>query len=246
MAKQGRAKTGRKKGRVDKPQMSLKWRLVLGFLTAFAVALAIVFVPAGSFGFWQGWAYLAVLLIPIVFTFIYFYQHDPEFLERRLRTDEKEKEQRLLLRWGKPLYLAVFLLPGLDYRFGWSRRLVGAVPLWLTVLSLAVVVGVMAIVFRVFMVNRFASRTVEVDEGQRVVSNGPYGWVRHPLYFAASVLWIFTPMALGSFVAWPAFILLIPFYALRLLNEEEVLRRELPGYSEYCLRTRYRLIPFVW
>src|ERR1039458_3332714 len=153
MAKQGRAKTGRKKGRVDKPQMSLKWRLVLGFLTAFAVALAIVFVPAGSFGFWQGWAYLAVLLIPIVFTFIYFYQHDPEFLERRLRTDEKEKEQRLLLRWGKPLYLAVFLLPGLDYRFGWSRRLVGAVPLWLTVLSLAVVVGVMAIVFRVFMVN---------------------------------------------------------------------------------------------
>jgi protein-S-isoprenylcysteine O-methyltransferase Ste14 len=226
--------------------MSLKLRLVLGFPTAFAVALAIVFVPAGSFGFWQGWAYLAALLIPITFTFIYFYRHDPEFLERRLRTDEKEKEQRLLLRWGKPLYLAVFLLPGFDYRFGWSHSLVGAAPLWLTVVSLAVVVGVMAMVHWVFLVNRFASRTVEVDKGQRVVSSGPYRLVRHPLYFAASVLWIFTPTALGSFVAWPVFVLLIPFYVLRLLNEEEVLRRELPGYSEYCLLTRYRLIPFVW
>jgi protein-S-isoprenylcysteine O-methyltransferase Ste14 len=246
MAKLGRGKSGGKKGRAEKPQMSLKIRLVLGFLTAFAVAGVIVFVPAGSFGFWQGWAYLAALLIPVTLTFIYFYLHDPEFLERRLRTDEKEKEQRTLLKWGKPLYLAVFLLPGFDFRFGWSRRLVGAAPLWLTVLSLAVVVGVMGLVFRVFLVNRFASRTVEVEEGQKVVTSGPYGWVRHPLYFAASVLWIFTPTALGSFVAWPFFILLIPFYVLRLKNEEEVLRRELPGYPEYCLRTRYRLIPFVW
>jgi protein-S-isoprenylcysteine O-methyltransferase Ste14 len=226
--------------------MSLKMRLALGMLTAVVLAFAAVFVPAGSWRFWPGWAFLAAFLVPVVSTFIYFYLHDPEFLERRLRTDEKEKEQKLLLKWGKPLYIVAFLLPGFDFRFGWSRSLVGAVPLWLTALSLGMVVGSMALFFWVFIVNRFASRTVQVEEGQRVIATGPYGVVRHPLYAGAVVMAIFTPTALGSFVAWPVFLLLIPLYVLRLLNEEEVLRRELPGYSEYCLRTRYRLIPFVW
>jgi protein-S-isoprenylcysteine O-methyltransferase Ste14 len=247
MAKQTvRAKTGGGKGRADKPQMSLKMRAVLGMLMALVLAFAAVFVPAGSWRFWQGWAFLAAFLVPIVFTFIYFYLHDPEFLERRLRTKEQIKEQKLLLKWGKPLYIAAFLLPGFDFRFGWSRSLVGAVPLWLTALSLGMVVGSMALFFRVFRVNRFASRTVQVEEGQTVITTGPYSVVRHPLYAAAVVLMIFMPTALGSFVAWPFFVLLIPLYVLRLLNEEEVLRRDLPGYSEYCLRTRYRLIPFVW
>jgi protein-S-isoprenylcysteine O-methyltransferase Ste14 len=246
MTKQRRAKSGGGNGRAEKPQMSLKLRLVLGMMTALVLAFAGVFVPAGSFGFWQGWAFLAAFLVPVVFTFIYFYWHDRAFLERRLHTKEQIKEQKLLLKWGKPLYIVAFLLPGLDFRFGWSRRLVGAVPLWLTVLSLGMIVGSMGLFFWVFKVNRFASRTVQVEEGQTVIATGPYGVVRHPLYAGAVVLMIFMPTALGSFVALPLFLLLIPLYVLRLLNEEEVLRRELPGYSEYCLRTRYRLIPFVW
>jgi protein-S-isoprenylcysteine O-methyltransferase Ste14 len=246
MAKRGRGKTGGRKERVVKPQMSLKMRLVLGMLTAVVLAFAGVFVPAGSFRFWQGWAFLAAFLVPVVFTFIYFYWHDTEFLERRLRTKEQITEQKLLLKWGKPLYIAAFLLPGFDFRFGWSRSLVGAAPLWLTVLSLGMIVGSMALFFWVFKVNRFASRTVQVEKGQTVITTGPYSLVRHPLYTGAVVLGIFTPTALGSLVAWPVFVLVIPFYVLRLLNEEEILRRELPGYSEYCLRTRYRLIPFVW
>lgn len=246
MSKQSRGKSEMGRRRDDKPQMSLKTRLVLGVMTAIAVAFAVVFVPAGSFGFWQGWAYLAALLIPVIFTFIYFYQHDREFLKRRLRTKEQVEEQKVLLKWGKPLYLAAFLLPGFDYRFEWSRRLVGAVPLWLTILSLVMVVASMGLVFWVFMVNRFASRTIQVDEGQTVITSGPYSVVRHPLYTASVVLWIFTPTALGSFVAWPFFVLLIPFYVFRLVNEEKILCTELPGYAGYCLRTRYRLIPFVW
>jgi protein-S-isoprenylcysteine O-methyltransferase Ste14 len=246
MAKQARGKSGGGKGSVEKPQMSLKLRLVLGMMTALVLAFAGVFVPAGSFRFWQGWAFLAAFLLPVVFTFLYFYWHDRAFLERRLRTNEEIKEQKLLLKLGKPLYIAAFLLPGFDFRFGWSRRLVGAVPLWLTALSLGMIVGSMAMFFWVFRVNRFASRTIGVEEGQTVISSGPYGVVRHPLYAGAVVLMIFMPTALGSFVAWPAFLLLISLYVLRLLNEEKILRRELPGYSEYCLRTRYRLIPFVW
>jgi protein-S-isoprenylcysteine O-methyltransferase Ste14 len=246
VAKRRRAKTDGGKGRAEKPQMSLKTRLVLGMLAALVLSIAGVFAPAGSWRFWQGWAFLAAFLIPVIFTFFYFYWHDREFLERRLHTKEQITEQKLLLKWGKPLYIAAFLLPGFDFRFGWSRSLVGAVPLWLTALSLGMIVGSMALIFWVFMVNRFASRTVRVEEGQTVITTGPYRVIRHPLYAAAVVLMVFMPTALGSFVACPAFFLLVPLYIIRLLNEEEVLRKDLPGYTEYCQRTRYRLIPFVW
>jgi protein-S-isoprenylcysteine O-methyltransferase Ste14 len=246
MAKQQRAKTGGGKGRAAQPQMSLTSRLVLGILVALAVAMAAVFVPAGSWRFWQGWAFLAVLFMPNAFTFFYFLKHDPEFLERRLRTKEQAEEQKSLLKWGKPLYVIAFLLPGFDYRFGWSRSFHGGVPLWLTVLSLAMVFASIVLVFRVLKVNRYASRTVQVEAGQTVVSTGPYSVVRHPYYAATVLLWLFTPLALGSYVAWPAFFLLIPFYVIRLINEEKILRQELPGYSDYCLRTRCRLIPFAW
>ena len=232
--------------RAPAPQMSLKSRLLLGFPLALALALGVLFGPAGSWAFWQGWAFLAVLFVPNAFTFFYFNRHDPRFLERRLQTGEQAEEQKSLLQWGKPLYIVAFLLPGFDYRWGWSRSLLGPVPLWLTLLSLAMVFLCMVLVFRVLKANRFAARTVRVEAGQTVVSSGPYSLVRHPYYAATVVLWLFTPLALGSFVAWPAFVLLIPLYVLRLLNEERILREKLPGYSDYCLRTRFRLVPFVW
>jgi protein-S-isoprenylcysteine O-methyltransferase Ste14 len=113
-------------------------------------------------------------------------------------------------------------------------------------LAQALIFGGFLLVIWVMKVNSFAARTIQVEEGQKVISTGPYSVVRHPMYTGSLVLWLFTPLALSSYVAWPAFALLIPFYFFRLLNEEKFLRRELPGYSEYCLRTRYRLIPFIW
>ena len=136
---------------------------------------------------------------------------------------------------------ANLLVPGLDYRFGWSR-----VPLWLTVLSEAMVVAGYLITFWVMKENSFASRTVQVMEGQKVTSTGPYRLVRHPMYFGAVLMLLFTPLALGSWWALPGFLLVGVLIVLRLLNEEKILSRELPGYSEYCLSTRYRLIPMVW
>ena len=150
------------------------------------------------------------------------------------------------MRLLEPVFFAAFLLPGLDYRFGWSRTSLGAVPLWLTLLAQALLLGGLFFVVWVMKVNSFASRTIQVEAGQRVISTGPYRMVRHPMYLGSVVLWLSTPLALGSYFAWPAFALLIPFYVFRLLNEEKVLRQELPGYPEYCLRTRYRLVPFVW
>lgn len=186
------------------------------------------------------------MLGPSLGAFVYFLKHDREFLERRLELMEQVREQRLLTLWLQPVFFAIFLLPGFDHRLGWSRALAGTVPLWLNLLAGALVLAGIFIVSWAMNVNRFAAHTVRVETGQKVISTGPYALVRHPLYAGSVVLWLFTPLALGSWVALPFFVLLLPFYVIRLLNEEKVLRVQLTGYSEYCQRTRYRLIPYVW
>jgi protein-S-isoprenylcysteine O-methyltransferase Ste14 len=226
--------------------MSLGWRFTVRASISFLLALGVVFLPAGTWRWWQGWAFLAAYFVPAILIFAYFLRHDPALVERRLQTEERVREQRVLIRLSKPLFLAAFVLPGLDHRFGWSHGLLGPVPLWLTVFALVAIAGGFLFVFRVVRVNSFAGRTIAVVPGQRVISSGPYAVVRHPMYTGSIVLFLFTPLALDSWVALPLFALLIPFYAIRLLNEEKLLRAELPGYVDYCGRTPYRLIPFVW
>jgi protein-S-isoprenylcysteine O-methyltransferase Ste14 len=206
-----------------------------------AVFCALLFVPAGSFRFWQGWCYLATLFVPALLAFAYFYKHDPQLIERRLRMKEKVREQKRIMAFVYITWLITFVLTGLDHRFGWSH-----LPLWMTIFSQAVVFGGYGMTLWVFKVNRFASRTIQVEPDQEVISSGPYRIVRHPLYLGGCAMWLFTPLALGSCFTFPAFVLLIPLIILRLLNEEKVLRQELPGYSEYCLHTRFRLVPFLW
>ena len=226
--------------------MSLKSKIVLRLFLSLILIVAMLFIPAGSLRFWQAWVFISLVFLPVVSSYVYFYRHDPQLIERRLQSKEKVSEQRVLIRLLKPIFFAAFLLPGLDYRFGWSRTSLGAVPLWLTVFAQVLILGGLLLVFWVLKVNSFASRTIQVETGQSVISSGPYSMVRHPMYSGSVVMWLSIPLALGSYVAWPAFALLIPLYVFRLLNEEKVLRQELSGYSEYCLRTRYRLVPFVW
>lgn len=226
--------------------MSLKSKIVLRLFLSLILIVAMLFIPAGSLRFWQAWVFIPLVFLPVVSSYVYFYRHDPQLIERRLQSKEKVSEQRVLIRLLKPIFFAAFLLPGLDYRFGWSRTSLGAVPLWLTVFAQVLILGGLLLVFWVLKVNSFASRTIQVETGQSVISSGPYSMVRHPMYSGSVVMWLSIPLALGSYVAWPAFALLIPLYVFRLLNEEKVLRQELSGYSEYCLRTRYRLVPFVW
>jgi protein-S-isoprenylcysteine O-methyltransferase Ste14 len=222
--------------------MNLGSRIVLRFTIGLILVGALSFIPAGSLRYWQAWSYLALFFIPGVSVSLYLWKRDPQLIERRLQSKEKVSEQRLLMRMLKPVFVAAFLLPGLDYRLGWSRRYPGGVPLWLVVAFL----GGLLLVFWVMKVNSFASRTIQVEAEQKVISSGPYRIVRHPMYLGSLVMWLATPLALGSYFALPAFALLIPFYVFRLLNEEKVLRRELPGYSEYCDVTPSRLVPFVW
>jgi protein-S-isoprenylcysteine O-methyltransferase Ste14 len=207
---------------------------------------AVLLLPAGTWRYWQAWAWICSTILPTAVFFVILSRYAPEVMDRRLQGKEQVSAQKNLIRLLIPAFFIAFCLPGLDHRFGWSQRLFGAVPAWLSILADALVLAGVLFAFWVIIVNRFASRTIRVEAGQTVVSSGPYRWVRHPMYSGSVAIWLATSLALGSYVALPAFAALIPFYVVRLLNEEKVLRVELAGYPEYCERTRYRLVPFIW
>ena len=214
----------------------------LAFLIA---ALAVcIFLPALTLAWWQAWLYLGVFAGATYVTTAYLLKHDPELVEHRLRagpTAEREPRQKLIQGVLGIVFILLFVVPGLDHLFGWSRVPTAVV----MAADVAVAVGFW-IVFCTFLENSFASSIVEVREGQRVITTGPYAVVRHPMYAGALLLLLATPPALGS---WWGLILVIPVIggiALQLLDEERFLVRNLTGYAEYCRSTRHRLVPMVW
>jgi protein-S-isoprenylcysteine O-methyltransferase Ste14 len=225
------------------PEEAAKLRktILTRFSAAFIAVALVLFLSAGSLHFWQAWVYLGVLFVPIVFVVNYFLKKDPAFLERRMRVREKEEAQKRIQALGSILFFLGFLIPGLDYRYGWSL-----VPIPLVLAADAVVFLGYLFVFLVFRENSYASRIVEVEAGQRVITTGPYALIRHPMYLGVLLMYLATPLALGSWWALPVFLLLPVFLVSRIRNEEEVLTRELPGYAEYCEKVHYRLIPRVW
>src|SRR5271157_6068779 len=158
--------------------MSLLSKVVLRLALVLILAAAVLFIPAGSWRFWQGWAFLSVTFIPSIVAYLYFYKNDPQLLERRLQSTEKVSEQKFLVRVMRPLFFVAFLIPGLDYRWGWSRTFFGGVPLWLTLLCQVLVLAGFLFVFWVMKVYSFASRTIQVEAGQKVISTGPFAMVR--------------------------------------------------------------------
>jgi protein-S-isoprenylcysteine O-methyltransferase Ste14 len=158
-----------------------------------------------------------------------------------MKTREKEATQRRVMAWGIPSLLGTLLIPGLDYRFGWSEP-----PLWVVLTAMGIVLAGYLGIVRVFLENRWAGRTIETYAGQALVSTGPYAIVRHPMYAAATALYLATPVALGSWWALLPALVFVAVFVFRIRNEEEVLVRELAGYDEYRRRVRYRLVPFVW
>ena len=211
-------------------------------LIAAWVLLPLFFLATGgSFAWWEAWVYCVILLAPMTVFLVYIARHDPEFIARRTKLREKERTQRRILVWGYPSLIAALVIPGLDHRFGWSEPSDTAV-----VAAMAIVFGGYLTVLRVFLENRWAGRTVEVFAEQKVISTGPYAIVRHPMYTGTIALYLATPVALGSWWALIPALTFIPIFVLRILNEEAVLIRDLPGYEEYRQRVRHRLVPFVW
>jgi protein-S-isoprenylcysteine O-methyltransferase Ste14 len=207
--------------------------------------LCILLIPSGSPYVWQAWVYVAILMGSSLAIVLYLRRHDPDLLRRRLDAKERFQEQKLFRRIAGPLWIVGFLMSGFDHRYGWSSVLVGPVPALVTLTSDVLLVCAFYLLFRVLRFNTFASNTVQVEAGQQVISTGPYRIVRHPMYSGFVMIYLLTPFALGSYAAAPVFLLLIPALLYRLVEEERFLARELPGYSDYRMQVRYRLIPYL-
>ena len=217
-------------------------RMALSRYFGGVVFLALLFfIPAGTLDYWQAWVYLAVIFIPMGFVLVYLLRSDPDLLERRFRMREKESTEKKIIPLSWLFFLVAFLLPGLDRRFGWSQ-----VPAWVVIAADALVLLGYGIVFLVFRQNTYASRVIEVEQEQKVISSGVYAVVRHPMYVGMLLLYGASTIALGS---WWAFLPVLPIIGIiiaRVLDEERLLARDLPGYSEYMQKVRFRLIPGIW
>lgn len=216
-------------------------RALIRYLMAFAFVGLILFVSAGTMNYKDGWVFIAGLFLPMTFTLVFLLIKDPELLEKRMKMKEKQSAQKKYLRISLVLFVLAYILPGLDYRYHWSD-----VPTWLTVLSLIVMIGGYIMFLVVMIQNRYASRVIEIQNNQKLIDTGLYSVVRHPMYLAASILYLASALVLGSYYAL-ILMLLLPFLlALRMVNEEKLLIKELPGYKEYTQKVKYRMIPYVW
>jgi protein-S-isoprenylcysteine O-methyltransferase Ste14 len=224
-----------------RPSAELTKAAILRVGLGLPIIALIVVLPAGRWDYWQAWMYLATLVIPLVFTLVYLLKNDPALLERRMRMRERESAQRKIIGLSYIYFLVAFILPGLDVRFGWSN----VPPLVSIVADVFVFTGYMIFVW-VLTVNSFLSRVVEVDANQKVVSTGPYAIVRHPMYSGVSLLYIASPLALGSYWAVIPALFIVPLLMARIRNEEDVLLRDLPGYAEYRHKVKYRLLSGIW
>jgi protein-S-isoprenylcysteine O-methyltransferase Ste14 len=217
---------------------------VLGLLNLFIILVLVLFLPVGTIHYWQAWIYLFAFMTPSTLITIYFLKYDPSLIERRLKAGpsaEGQKSQKIIQAFASLFFVILFIFPALDHRFHWSD-----VPLPLVIASdLFVALGFL-LVFFVFKENSFTSATIETSSGQTVVSTGPYRIIRHPMYAGALVMLLFTPLALGSYWGLFFFLPIFLLILLRLLEEEKFLSSNLPGYTEYRQKTRFRLIPGVW
>jgi protein-S-isoprenylcysteine O-methyltransferase Ste14 len=230
---------------VDKISLSnIRNKALASLIMGIIIIGVILFLLAWTLNYWQAWIYLAIFSSSSIIITIYFLRHDPKLVERRLKVGpsaEKEKSQKVIQSFSFIFVIILVLISVLDHRFHWS-----IVPWFLVVVSDVFIISGFVLLFFIYKENTYLSATIEVEKQQKVISTGPYRIIRHPLYLSAILLFIFTPIALGSLwglcVSFPA----IASVIWRLINEEKTLSKNLPGYIEYCQITRYRLIPLIW
>ena len=219
--------------------------LLVKALAKFSLGVVILglllFVPAGSLRFWQGWLLMGILFVPMLVAGFVMWFKNPELLHKRLNAKEEEKEQKIVVAFSGLLFVATFVVAGLNWRFGWLL-----LPDWAVWVAAALFLGSYLLYAEVLRENTYLSRTIEVQEGQKVIDTGLYGIVRHPMYMATNILFLMMPLVLASPISFVIMLFYLPLIAKRIRNEEAVLEEGLVGYKEYKRRVRYKVLPFIW
>ena len=211
------------------------------FLLGLVLVGALLFLPAGSFAYWQGWLLMGILFIPMFCAGLVMLRKNPALLRKRLNAREEQAEQKTVILLSGLMFLAAFVAAGLSFRFQFLM-----LPRWVSLAAAVVFLAAYALYAEVLRENEYLSRTIEVQEGQRVVDTGLYGIVRHPMYAVTLLLFLSMPLVLGSAISFVILLCYIPLIVKRIRNEEAVLAAGLAGYAEYMKKIRYRLIPFLW
>lgn len=214
---------------------------ILKFTLGLIFVGILVFVPAGTIDFWNGWLFMGVLFVPMFFAGIVMMIKNPELLKKRLNAKEKQSEQNMVIKLSGLMFLAGFIAAGLNYRFQWNM-----LPKNVSIIATVVFLIAYLLYAEVLRENTYLSRTIEVQENQKVIDTGLYGVVRHPMYSVTVLLFLAMPIILGSLLAAVIFLVYPFIIAKRIRNEEMLLENELEGYREYQKKVRYKLIPFVW
>jgi len=222
-------------------QSKLLMQAITKFLMGLAVVSMLLFLPAGTLHYWNAWLFMGVLFIPMFIAGIILLLKSPNLLEKRMNVKEKEAEQKQVIGVSLLMFAGGFIVAALDFRYSWSR-----LPDWVIAAAVIIFLISYGLYAEVMRENAYLSRTVEVQENQKVIDTGLYGIVRHPMYFVTVLLFLSIPLILGSVYAFIIF-LMYPFLLVkRIKNEEAVLREALTGYEEYTKKVKYRLIPFIW
>lgn len=214
---------------------------ILKFTLGVVLVGLLVFLPAGTFSYFNGWLFMGILFVPMFLAGLVMMAKNPELLKKRLNAKEEQKEQNLVVKLSGLMFLTGFIVAGLDFRFGWL-----VLPKWVTVVAAVLFLLAYVLYAEVLRENTYLSRTIEVQENQKVIDTGLYGIVRHPMYSATLLLFLAMPLVLSSLISFVIFLAYPLIIAKRIKNEEKVLEEGLQGYTEYKKKVKYRLIPFVW
>lgn len=214
---------------------------IVKFLSGLLIVGLLLFLPAGTFTYWQAWLLIGILFIPMFIAGLIMMKKSPDLLRKRLDVKEEQSEQKAVIALSGLMFLAAFIVAGLNIRFGWIL-----LPGWVSYAAAVLFLLAYALYAEVLRENVWLSRTVEVQENQKVIDTGLYGVVRHPMYMATLLLFLSMPLVLGSVLSFVITLAYIPIIAKRIRNEEQVLESGLEGYAAYKKRVRYKVIPFVW
>ena len=216
-------------------------RAISRFLAGLLLVAGLLFIPAGTWDYPQGWLLIGILFVPMFIAGLVMMKKNPELLKKRLNVRERESEQRSIILFSGIMFLAAFLSAGLSFRHSWLM-----LPVPVTIIAAIVFLAAYALYAEVLRENTYLSRTVEVQEDQKVIDTGLYGIVRHPMYMVTVLLFLAMPLVLGSVISFVIMLCYIPIIVKRIRNEEQVLQEGLPGYGKYMEKVKYRLFPFIW